>query len=80
MRAGLRRFFSPSRFRAGRCVIRGGEFANVCGKGLAEVLDIARKRAPLVPHDGERLAKRFALVRNSGKAQRIAMEFAPPKE
>ncbi len=34
---------------------------------IAEAFGIARKRAPLVPNDGQRLSKRFAPVRNADK-------------
>src|SRR5262245_27006302 len=44
-------------------------------KWLAKVLGIARKTAALVPHDGERLHNRFALVPNPEGPQIITMSL-----
>src|SRR5436853_6714010 len=45
------------------------------GQLFAEFLSIARKRAPFVPQDSQRLTKRFAFVRYAGKAQRVTVSL-----
>ena len=54
---------SSPRFRPPR---DRGEFAHMRSKGLAEILDVAWKLAPLVPHDSEGFAQRLAFVGDPG--------------
>src|SRR3979490_2296464 len=53
---------------------RGG-FGHIRSKGLAKVLNAARKLAPLVPHNSEGFAQRLALVGDPGQPQRITMRL-----
>ena len=52
-----------------------GEFVHMRSKGLAKVLNAARKLAPLVPHNSEGFAQRLALVGDPGQPQRITMRL-----
>src|SRR5262245_3662108 len=47
-----------------------GEFAHMRSKGLAKVLNVARKLAPPVPHNSEGFAQQLALVGDTGQSQR----------